>query len=172
MTTNISAAMRAAVGTELSREQSYPVCESDIRRWALAVYWPSPAPRHFLDESGAASRATGFVAPEEFNPFAWAVAARHTTDSVEDGVDHDPDRLERMAGIHGPGLQFMLNGGVDVTYGVPIRPDDVITNVRRLGPYSERQGRLGLMLFSRTNDTWTNQRGEMVKDTISTLIRY
>ena len=38
--------------------------------------------------------------------------------------------------------------------------------------YTEREGRLGLMLFTTTEDTWTNQRGETVKTSRSTLIRY
>jgi hypothetical protein len=42
----------------------------------------------------------------------------------------------------------------------------------KLLEYTERQSRLGLMLFTRTETTWTNQRGEMVKTTRGTLIRY
>jgi hypothetical protein len=61
---------------------------------------------------------------------------------------------------------------METEYGARIRPGDVITSVRRLGSYSERAGRLGLMLFSRTEDTWTNQNGEVVKRTVNTLIRY
>ena len=56
----ISAAMRAAVGTELSRAVSYPVSASDIRRWAVAVYYPAEPPERFWDETsraGAAGRA-------------------------------------------------------------------------------------------------------------------
>ena len=34
---NISPAMREAVGTELYRQVSYPVSESDIRRWAIRL---------------------------------------------------------------------------------------------------------------------------------------
>jgi hypothetical protein len=53
-----------------------------------------------------------------------------------------------------------------------MRPGDVITSVRSLGGYSEREGRLGLMLFTQSQDVWTNQNNEMVKTTKSTLIRY
>lgn len=61
---------------------------------------------------------------------------------------------------------------MSVEYGVPMRSGDVITSVRRLGEYSERSGRLGLMLFSRTEDTWSNQHGDLVKRGVMTLIRY
>ncbi|MEU6644423.1 MaoC family dehydratase N-terminal domain-containing protein [Saccharomonospora sp. NPDC046836] len=171
--TNISPAMREAVGTELLRQVSHPVSESDIRRWAIAVYWPDPPPGHFLDEQTAARTAhNGTVAPEEFNPFAWTVAERSTTHPSTRLSSNDPDHLEEQAGIPGPGLEFMLNGGLDTEYGVPMRPGDVIASVRRLGPYTERAGKLGLMLLSRTEDTWTNQRGEFVKRVVNTIIRY
>ncbi len=51
---------------------SAPIRDSDIRRWALAVYWPAMPPRRFWDEAYArTTRWGGIVAPDEFNPFAW-----------------------------------------------------------------------------------------------------
>jgi len=50
--------------------------------------------------------------------------------------------------------------------------DDVITSVQRLAGYSERDGRLGRMLFTDLESTWTNQRDEFVKRATLTLIRY
>ena len=168
---SISSAMDAAVGTELVSQVSHPVSESDIRRWAIAVYWPESPPKHFLDERAAAELG-GMVAPAEFNPFAWAVAERRVVGSGMSADGSDPDQLEKMAGIEGPGLKFRLNGGLETEYGAPMRPLDVITSVRRLGPYAEREGRLGLMLFSQTDEVWTNQRSEFVKRVVNTVIRY
>jgi len=169
----ISAAMRAAVGTELARQVSYPVSESDIRRWALAVYWPDPAPELFMSEEYARGTTHGgIVAPEEFNPFAWACAETWVHNADADSEPNNPDNTEIQAGIPGPGLTFQLNGGMETEYGVRMRPGDVVTSGKRLGPYSEREGRLGLMLFSTIEDTWTNQIGELVKRTVTTLIRY
>lgn len=169
--TNISEEMRAAVGRELGRRVSYPVTDSDIRRWAIAVNYPRRPPALYYDaDVAAASGHGGIVAPLDFNPFAWL--------SVEPGFraeepgTNDPDRMEKTLGIAGPGLKFMLNGGMSVRYGVRMRPGDVITAVSRLSGYTERSGRLGLMLISTTEDTWTNQRGETVKKVASTLIRY
>ncbi len=110
------------------------------------------------------------MAPEEFNPFAWMVAEEEQTGQPPE--PGDPNRVEHRLGIEGPGLRFELNGGVQVEYGVRMRTDDVITSVGRLGGYSERAGRLGSMLFTVTEDTWTNQRGELVKLSRSTQIRY
>jgi len=53
-----------------------------------------------------------------------------------------------------------------------MRPGDIVTARSTLAGYREREGRLGVMLFSTTADEWTNQRGELVKRSESTLIRY
>jgi len=167
----ISDAMRAATGRELSRAVSYPVSASDIRRWAIAVYFPAePPPRYWDPEIAARSRWGGIVAPEDFNPFAW-MAAEKEEPPAETG-ENDPDRTELMLGIPGAGLKFQLNGGMEVEYGTRMRPGEVITSVNRLSGYTERAGRLGLMLFTVMEDSWTNQEGDLVKRTRMTLIRY
>jgi N-terminal half of MaoC dehydratase len=167
----ISGAMRDAVGRELARRVSYRVSESDIRRWAVAVYYPQEPPARFWDDVAAkATRWGGVVAPEDFNPFAWMTAQPRGARRSDD-VDH-PDHTERQIGIAGPGLSNQLNGGVSAEYGEPMRPGDVITSVNRLVDYFEREGRLGLMLFTILEDTWTNQRNQLVKRTRITLIRY
>ena len=77
-----------------------------------------------------------------------------------------------MASIR-PITKFVLNGGVEVEYtGVRMRPGDVIRSVTSLAEYRERAGRLGLMLFTITENRWTNQRGELVKTSRNTLISY
>jgi hypothetical protein len=61
---------------------------------------------------------------------------------------------------------------MEVEYGVRMRPGDVITSVARLAGYREREGRLGMMLFTVSEDTWSNQDDDVVKRTKQTLIRY
>ncbi|SDH70648.1 FAS1-like dehydratase domain-containing protein [Pseudonocardia oroxyli] len=166
-TTNITPEMKAALGTELGRRVSYPITDSDIRRWALAVYWPDLPPARYL-----AGNDSALVAPEEFNPFAWAVSETILHPSGVDADRNDPDRTEKQLGVTGPGLKYMLNGGMETEYGASMRAGDVITSVTTLASYSERPGRLGLMLLSVTEDTWTNQHEEIVKRGRTTLIRY
>ena len=36
--------MRGAIGRVLRQRSSYPISASDIRRWAIAVYYPEPPP--------------------------------------------------------------------------------------------------------------------------------
>jgi hypothetical protein len=136
----------------------------------LAVYFPEKPPRLFWDPAyAAASPFGGIVAPEDFNPFAWMVAESSETPS---GRRNDPDRTEVALGIPGPGLQFQVNGGIEATYGVRMRPGDVITAAQHLAGYTERQGSLGRMLFTSSESVWTNQAGELVKRSTMTVIRY
>jgi hypothetical protein len=169
--TFVSEAMEAAVGRELARLVSYPIVESDIRKWAIAVYYPEPPPRRFWDAEFAASTTFGgIVAPEDFNPFAWISAFPPGPPSPEG--NNDPQKTEKTLGIEPPAVEFMLNGGIEVEYAEPMRPGDVITSVTRLGSYRERPGRLGPMLFTTLENTWTNQRDELVHRARSTVIRY
>ena len=165
--------MRSILGRTIDTTTSYPVSASDIRRWALAVYYPETPPRQFWDEEFAISSIYGgIVAPAEFNPFAWG--ARETVSAVESsGGDRQSGALERQLGIEPPPFQFMLNGGLEHIYAsVWIRPGDVITSRTAITEYKEREGRLGLMLFTTSEARWTNQRDELVATHQMTLIRY
>jgi hypothetical protein len=163
--------MQKAIGTQLSRSVSYPVTESDIRKWAIAVYYPEEPPRRFIEAGATAARYGGIVAPEDFNPFAWGAAIVEGSKMSADAAKN-PDSFEEGLGIPGPGLKNILNGGMEISYGVPIRPGDVITAVTTLDSYKERQGSLGLMLLTTTRTEWINQAGEAVKTSLGTNIRY
>ena len=144
-----------------SERVSYPVSESDIRKWAIAVYWGETPPRLYWDaEYAKNTRWGGIIAPQDFNPFAWAVpmGAVKPAGAV-------PGQQTRKGGN-------VMNGGQADTYGVPMRPGDVITSRSRLSHWEERQGRNGLTLFTYTETEWRNQDGELVKTRISTGIRY
>jgi hypothetical protein len=170
--THISEEMRSLAGTQLNRRVSYPVAESDIRRWVVATHYPEPPPPEYIDPAVAANtRYGGIVAPEEFNPFAWLVAESGGVELSADAAAN-PDSFEQGLGATGPGLKNILNGGIELEYGVPMRPGDVITAVTSLEGYKERQGSLGLMLFTMLRTVWTNQDGEMVKIVGGTTIRY
>lgn len=159
----ISDEMRAAVGSLVDWRVSFPVSASDIRKWAIAVYYPEPPPARY--------RGKGDLdAPEEFNPFAWAVA-----EQMEPAVApllRDTDKLERAVGITGPGLRNQVNGGTDATYGAPIRAGDVIRSETRLQEYREKRGRMGPMLITILEHEWTNQDGERVLLGHQVAIRY
>lgn len=146
-------------GVWTSPRQSPPIAASDIRRWVIATYWPQTPPRMYWDEDYARTTARGgIVAPPDFNPFAWPV-----------------ERPARPAGAAvGPGGRRLtgMNGGQTDTYGVPMRPGDVITARSRLRDWNERQGRFGLMLYTFSELEWRNQRDEFVRLRVSTQVRY
>lgn len=140
---------------------SYPVSTSDIRRWAIAVYWPETPPRLFWDEAYAkTTRWGGIVAPEDFNPFAWPVPSAPVKPAGA------------MPGQTPPKGGNVLNGGQVDTFFGRIRPGDVITQRTRLSDWEERTGRLGLMLFLHHESEWYNQSGELLKRRVATSIWY
>jgi MaoC dehydratase-like protein len=156
VTALVSPELRAAVGRALMRRVSFPVSEADIRRWAIAVSWPEPPAREFFDvEYAEATQPLGYVAPQEFDPFAWL-----------------PASTELLGELPVPPLRFRLNGGVRMEYGAPIRPGDVLTSVKSVGEVDERTGRHGPMLFTVTVDRWTNQRDDLVKLHHFTVVHY
>jgi len=165
--------MRAIIGREYGTRTSYPISISDIRKWALAVYYPEPPPRLYWDEAYVAEAGIeSIVAPEEFNPFGWITTEGPPPAPGEDGREPHIGP-EWIFGVESPATSDRLNGGLDATYsGVRMRPGDVVSSVTRLAEYSERSGRLGLMLFTVTEQRWTNQEGQELKVQRDILIRY
>jgi hypothetical protein len=168
--TLISPEMAAAVGREYEWATSYPIDPSDIRRWAVAMYYPAQPPPLYWDEAHARStRWGGIVAPEEFNPFAWMRAEP----KGDMGVEAARPWPELKLGIPCPEFKANIFAGQVVEYTkVRMRPGDVIKSAVRLGGYHEKRGRLGLMLFTVREELWTNQNAELVRTSRSELIRY
>lgn len=139
------------LGKPLDPDVAYPVCANDIRRWAMATYYPEPAPPAFLDEAVAAKRPWGeLVAPRDFNPFAWSQCT-------------PPDTYPWMRGMGTEPGHRGLNGGQSNRYFAPIRVGDVIESVVTLVDAFEKDGRNGPMMFLRDEARWNNQRGELVR---------
>jgi hypothetical protein len=156
--TLVTADMQEKRGVWENERVSPPVSESDIRKWGIASYWPEKPPRLFWDADYAnGTKWKGIIAPNDFNPFAWP---------IERPAGREASGPRTAVGARG------MNGGQVETFGVPMRPGDVITSRTRLKDWNERTTRLGLTLFTETEMEWRNQRGELVKTRISTGIRY
>ncbi len=157
----ITERLRTAEGVwRVEGAPSFPIERSDIRRWAIATYWPHEPPRLYWDEAYARqTRWGGIIAPDDFNPFAWPLPA----------PDPGPQLHHALPGEPG---QRMLNGGVEFSFNRPMRPGDVITRQVRLKDLSEREGRFGLMLYLRLERELRNQDDELVRTRIDTVIRY
>ena len=154
--TLVSPEMEESRGVWGKDRVSYPVSPADIRKWAIASYWPEKPPRIFWDEDYAKTTTWGgIIAPTDFNPFAWPIDR--------------PPRVE--GGSRQPGTRSM-NGGQVETFGAVMRPGDVITARSRLKGWNERETKLGLTMFSETETEWRNQNGKHVKTRISTGMRH
>ena len=168
--TYITEELRAQLGVERNRQVSLPVERGEIRRWAIAVYWPQrPPPIYWDEEYAKATPWGGIIAPPDFNPFTWPVDEEGFKAKVD--MTNNQTRAGSTVGTE-PG-QRVLNGGTRVEYHNPIRPGDVITSVSKVVDINERTGaRTGLMLFVFTETRWTNQRDDLVKVAVGTGIRY
>ena len=166
--TFITPELRAQLGVERERRVSPPIAPSDIRKWAIATYWPERPPRIYWDEAYArTTRWAGIIAPCDFNPFAWPIDdegwARLMASVKAQVKGNSPD----VPGSRG------MNGGTRVRYYNRLRPGDVITSVSKLVDLKESMGRrTGLLLVTSTEDRWTNQNGELVKVLVGMGIRY
>ena len=116
---------------------SPPIGLAEVRRWAIAVYWPEPPPRVFWTRTTRTTRYGGIVAPWDFNPVAWPLDRPPL-----------PPGFGSMA-FDAPWGQCLLNGGYVDRFGAPMRPGDVITESSALVGWEERETSLGLTLFSR-----------------------
>jgi N-terminal half of MaoC dehydratase len=138
---------------------SDPISLSDIRKWAIAVYWPQTPPRLYWDDEYArTTRWGGIVAPQDFNPFAWPIKFVDPTETS--------NGLKRPKGRRG------MNGGQVDTYFTPMRAGDVIRARHRLRDWNEARTRLGLTLFANTETEWWNQNEQLVKRHIQIFIWY
>ena len=139
---------RDAVGIE-GKPSVLDVEKGAIQRFAEAVGDPNPL---WNDEGQARkSRYGGVLAPPTF-----LRSVRPEAPSLPFGVP-----FERL-----------LDGGSDWEYFEPVRAGDRITAVVRIADVSQRSGRLGPMLFTVTETTYTNQLGEVVATQRSTSIGY
>jgi len=147
------------IGKPTEASESLPVGANEIRRWAMAIHYPEPAPDRYYDEAVAAKSVWGgLVAPRDFNPFAW--------------MQGQKNRMPWMRGIGTTPGYRILNGGQSSRYFQRIRPGDVITGQMWLADAYEREGKLGTMLFLITCTRWNNQRGELVRLGQMTTIYY
>jgi hypothetical protein len=162
--------MRSIVGAVMRESTSHPVAISDIRKWAIAVYYPEPPPRQFWDEDYAATTQFGcIVAPEEFNPFSWSTAKPSLTDPKVAQTAFSEDEL----GVQPPEYEAILLTEIREQHGrVRIRVGDVIRSVVRISEYFERDGRMGHMLYTTLSNECHNQSDEWIRTTESVFVRY
>ena len=139
---------RKAIGTE-AQSLVLEAEKGHIKRFAEAIDDPNPL---WCDEVMARkSRHGGIVAPPTFL---------------------------RAARVERPVLPFdlpftrTLDGGSEWEYFEPIRAGDVITAKACISDIIERSGRLGPMIITTIDHTYTNQLDQVVATQRTTYIRY
>jgi hypothetical protein len=174
MKTLITDEMRGIVDVVMDEATSYPIAASDIRRWALAVYYPEIPPPEFWDEDDPVTIAMGgIVAPDEFNPLAWI--AKDPKPARRDTAPGAPKvgAFEAVLGVEPPEFRALLQGEIRAGYGeAQMRPGDVIHSATSITEYFEREGRMGLQLYTTLSEVLTNQRGAWVKTIDTVFVRY
>ena len=99
-----------------SEQVSDPISLSDIRKWAIAVYWPKTPPRLFWDAEYASDHALGRDhRAAGFQPLRLA-------DQVRGPRGRERSRRVEASAREDAGM----NGGQVDTYFAPMRPGDVI----------------------------------------------
>jgi hypothetical protein len=161
--------MRGIVGKVMTVLTSFPLSASDIRKWAAAVYYPEVPPPLFWDEEYAASTPFGgIVAPEEFNPFAVMTKDPRPTTRIQ-----RRGRFEHAFGVEPPPAKAILQTEIRVAYtGVRMRPGDVIRSTQRITEYFEREGKMGLQLYTTVSNEYVNQLEERIKLLHTVYVRY
>jgi hypothetical protein len=155
--------MRASIGRE-GPPSRHEVDKTGIRMFARSVGHTDPI---FYDEEHAKSKGyrsiiapPGYLGTPVFNPRRGGgdVAAMAAAMGVGAGVGR-PRRV--------------LNGGTEFEYtGVPICAGDVLTSVGKTVSIEQTAGRLGPMLVTRRQSTYTNQNGEVVAHSYGTTLQY
>jgi hypothetical protein len=146
--------MRATIGVE-GPPTLMDVDKTGIRMFARAVGYTD---QRFYDEAYAKSKGLrsllappGYLGSAQFNPNA-----------------------ARPAGGAARGRQGGgLDGGIERKYtGIDICAGDVLTAVSKIVSIDERPSRLGQMVITRRETTFTNQNGEVVCRAYGTILTY
>ena len=168
--TLISKEMNEIIGKVMRTSISFPITSSDIRKWAIAVYYPKTPPRIYWDEEYASKTIFGgIVAPEEFNPFAWATQ----TPSLEDPKIFQTAFSESELGVSPPKYSAFILTEIKTSYGNKrMFPGDVIKSEHKISDPFERKGAKGDMLYTTVTNILKNQNDEFIKNIDSVFVRY
>jgi len=146
------------VGTEYP-SVSEEIEKGHMKKWAESIYWPDPPPPLFVDEEYAKkTKWGGIIAP----PTYFTALGRGGQREAQ-----SENQIETLL----PPARVGMNGGNEFEVFGVIRPGDVITSKRKIVDIYERTGRSGSLIFTISETTWTNQKGEVIGISRGTGIR-
>ena len=147
--------MRKVIGVTLDTI-IFKVEEGAIQRYAQAIGDPNPL---YNDPDFAKKTKYGrLLAPPGFT--GWAVKAERPRDKL----------FQSLAKAGAP--TRLLDGGIEFEFIEPIGAGDVLTATNKIVNITERQTRLGKTMFTTLENTFVNQKGDVVLKSRSTAIMF
>jgi len=142
------------------------VTEREIRQYAAAVGIGEPDRLSTDAEYAQQTPYGGLVAPFLFYSVPFS-GLQHTSALKDDGIP-----AGALNGAPRPPIPLprTMAGGTEVEYTRPIRPGDVLTQRSRIAGITERSGATGPLVFTTTETTYSDARGEPVVIVRSTTI--
>jgi len=151
--------LRKRIGTE-AEPIEFEIDRTLIRNFVQAVGDPNPL---WLDQNYAKTTKHGGVIAPPFLLCAIMTAAI---------PDPQPGQVPLQVPEVSLPRKHVLDGGEEWEFFLPMRLGDTITSRSRLASVSEREGRIGSMLFFVYETSYENQRGELAARCSSTMINY
>lgn len=142
----------------------FEVEKEPIRRLADAVGDSNPL--YWDEEYAKKSKYGAIIAPPGFISLPWYGRTKGS-ESAPDSRIVIREALQK-AGYTNPAN---IDAGIEYEFFNPIRAGDTITAFSIIKDIKEREGRTGKMAFIFTETTFTNQKGEPVATSVSTLIQ-
>ena len=161
---NITPEAKAYIGRTLVKEP-VEVTKRDIRRFAISIGDSNPL---YHDEEYAKKTSFGGIIGPPFFYTALTLDEEPLEDLEESGLGK---KMGLRMAVPVPGFVGAMAAGRDITFGVPIRPGDLITVEQTITDIFEKKGSRGPMVFIIDEWTFRNQRGEVAVRSRETLIR-
>jgi len=158
----MQASDRAPADREESVQLLGEITALAFQRYAIAVGDLNPI--YFDDSAARDAGYPGIVAPPNYltSILGWEAGP------PEQELQIDGTEAKNLV----PAIRGMrlMGGGHDLTFGVPVRPGDVITARRRLVDLYQRDSKMGALTFAISEIVYTNDRGEHVVTCRETVI--
>ncbi|MBI2847052.1 MAG: MaoC family dehydratase N-terminal domain-containing protein [Chloroflexi bacterium] len=157
----ISEEAKAAIGKETKRYLG-EVSLQDLQRYAVTVGETNPL--YFDEEYARKTPYKGIIAPPNMLSaiICWGAGP------VEEELN--PDGTEKREERFPLKVKRVMGGGQDLEFIRPVRPGDRLTVTTKLKDIYQREGRTGPLVFTVTENLFTNQRDEPVLRCTQTVI--
>lgn len=145
---------RAMIGQERTIDLG-EISLRDLQRYAVAAQDSSP--RYFDEEIARQTAYEGIVAPPNMLTAIIGWQAGPADDELgADGLARSPEQKIPLR------VTRVMGGGQELEFHAPVRPGDCFTRTDRIVDISEREGRSGPVVITVTEQSYRNQRGEIV----------